>query len=123
ILGEHECPFFHLGLGEHSRLLLIWDAAAQRRGFTRFHPSTPHHGGCSLVLSQTSQRELRPLRTSSGLSAAVDSRRATGPLPQGGVSTLAGEEALSLATCGVAAWPWRGVSAWRASWRHRLAMG
>src|SRR5438552_4372244 len=41
-------------------------------------PSTPHRTGCSLVLFQRSQRELRPLRTSSGLSAAVDTRTATG---------------------------------------------
>src|SRR5205823_3454224 len=36
-------------------------------------PSTPHRTGCSLVLSQRSQRELRPLRTSSVASPNVPS--------------------------------------------------
>src|SRR5438067_11695881 len=45
-------------------------------------PSTPHRTGCSLVLSQRSQRELRPLRTSSVASPHVlspDLRRLLSP--------------------------------------------
>src|SRR5438477_11316819 len=45
-------------------------------------PSTPHRTGCSLVLSQRSQRELRPLRTSSVASPNVlspDLRRLRSP--------------------------------------------
>src|SRR5438552_14348291 len=61
-------------------------------------PSTPHRTGCSLVLFQTSQRELRPLRTSSGLSAAVDTRSATGPPPPGRHLNLGPTKRLSLAT-------------------------
>src|SRR5205823_10506902 len=61
-------------------------------------PSTPHHGGCSLVLSQRSQRELRPLRTSSGLSAAVDSRSAAGGPSHGSRVNPGGKRRLSPAT-------------------------
>src|SRR5205823_13705584 len=90
--GEQSCVFFDLELGEHSWLFLDLALGEDLPYFVHlgrcfaaegFHPSTPHRTRCSLVLSQRSQRELRPLRTSSGLSAAVDSRSAAGGLPRG----------------------------------------
>src|SRR5437763_8951319 len=67
-------------------------------------PSTPHRTGCSLVLSQRSQRELRPLRTSSVASPHVlspDLRRLLSPgrrLPRPGLTCLA--EAAGPSPCG-----------------------
>src|SRR5205823_3631910 len=65
--------FFHLGLGEQTCLFFHLGRCCAAEGFHHgFTALPPRRTGCSLVLSQPPQRELRPLRTSSGLSAAVD---------------------------------------------------
>ena len=47
--------FSHLILGEHACLSIIWDAAAQRRGFT----SLPSHGVLTCFVSEITARRSR----------------------------------------------------------------
>src|SRR5712692_2790142 len=71
--------------GRHGSLLLCRTtlAFATPRRLSRRNPSTPLSPGLGTCLLCTSQRELRPLRTSSGLFGAADiSRGLIGPKPQ-----------------------------------------